>query len=92
MAKGQAVSAPRAPELRGRLPTPQRLNQIGTMAMLQAETGIGAYGMAAYTRILGIEVETTQKISRRHEEAGSAYVQRFLRRVWSEARQRTKVW
>ncbi|KAA8895827.1 S-adenosyl-L-methionine-dependent methyltransferase [Sphaerosporella brunnea] len=61
----------------GPWPRDKRLNQIGTMAMLQAETGIGAYGMAAYTRILGIEVETTQKISRRHEEAGSAYVQRF---------------
>jgi len=38
------------------------LKQVGAMCLLSAETGYHSYGMAAFTRILGMEPEKASKI------------------------------
>ncbi|KAI5811877.1 S-adenosyl-L-methionine-dependent methyltransferase [Pyronema omphalodes] len=51
-----------AKEPLGPWPKDPRQKRIGAMALLNCETGLESYGMAAFTRILGMEVERAQSI------------------------------
>lgn len=42
----------------------KRLKELGCMALLGADSGFAAYGMAAFTRILELPEEDAQKICR----------------------------
>lgn len=48
----------------GPWPKAKHLKQAGLMELLQCETGFHAYGMAAFTRILGMPEETADKLCR----------------------------
>jgi len=48
----------------GPWPKERRLKEVGCMALLGAESGFTAYGMAAFTRILGLSEEEASKTCR----------------------------
>jgi hypothetical protein len=62
------VHALEAKEPVGPWPKDARQKRIGAMSLLNCETGLESYGMAAFTRVLGMEAEKALAIC----EAGLA--------------------
>ncbi|KAI5809441.1 S-adenosyl-L-methionine-dependent methyltransferase [Pyronema omphalodes] len=56
------VHAMEAKEPFGPWPKDPRQKRIGAMSLLNCETGIESYGMAAFTRVLGMDVEKARAI------------------------------
>ncbi|KAI5796112.1 S-adenosyl-L-methionine-dependent methyltransferase [Pyronema domesticum] len=56
------VHALEAKEPVGPWPKDDRQKRIGAMSLLNCETGFESYGMAAFTRVLGMEVEKARAI------------------------------
>ncbi|KAI5819280.1 S-adenosyl-L-methionine-dependent methyltransferase [Pyronema omphalodes] len=53
----------------GPWPKDPRMKRLGAMNLLNAETGFESYGMAVFTRVLGMEIEEARGICRRSVEA-----------------------
>ncbi|KAI5811886.1 S-adenosyl-L-methionine-dependent methyltransferase [Pyronema omphalodes] len=56
------IHASEAKEPIGPWPKDPRQKRIGAMSLLNCETGIESYGMAAFTRVLGMDVEKARAI------------------------------
>jgi hypothetical protein len=48
----------------GPWPKDERMKHIGAMVMMMCETGVEAYGMALFTRVLGMDTEEARTVCR----------------------------
>jgi hypothetical protein len=58
----EGVTACQAKEPVGPWPKDPRLKRTGALTLLNGETAFESYGMAVFTRVLGMEVEEAQKM------------------------------
>ncbi|KAI5815495.1 S-adenosyl-L-methionine-dependent methyltransferase [Pyronema omphalodes] len=58
----EEVTTCQAKEPVGPWPKDRRLKRIGALSLLNGETAFESYGMAVFTRVLGMEVEEAQKL------------------------------